>query len=169
VGGLGQIEVARAHIPATPTAPSAASFGTPITVWPEERFCPAGTPSSERTQCGADNQGAYPAVAPGGDIYVAWERNVDSNLGVSGDPYVYEHAARVPAGSNAVAIGGPAHPVVVSAGQPHGSLDHLGVKSLDGSVIAGYSRGIGNDFPRLAFDKAGQAVAFVWNDASNGD
>ena len=58
---------------------------------------------------------------------------------------------------------------VVSAGQPHGSLDHLGVKSLDGSVIAGYSRGIGNDFPRLAFDKAGQAVAFVWNDASNGD
>jgi hypothetical protein len=165
--GLGQIEVARAHIPATPTALSAASFGTPITVWPEEQFCPAGTPSSERTQCGADNQGAYPAVAPGGDIYVAWERNVDSNLGVSGDPYVYEHAARIPAGSNAVAIGGPAHPVVVSAGQPHGSPDHLGVKSLDGSVIAGYSRGIGQDFPRLAFDAAAHAVVFVWNDASN--
>src|SRR5450631_1368011 len=70
--GLGQIEVARAHIPATPTALSAASFGTPITVWPEEQFCPAGTPSSERTQCGADNQGACPAVAPGGDIYVAF-------------------------------------------------------------------------------------------------
>jgi hypothetical protein len=60
-------------------------------------------------------------VAPGGDVYVAWERNVDSNLGFSGDPYVYEHAARIPAGSSAVAIGGPAHPVVVSAGQPHGS------------------------------------------------
>jgi hypothetical protein len=76
-------------------------------------------------------------------------------------PYVYEHAARIPAGSNAVAIGGPAHPVVVSAGQPHGSPDHLGVKSLDGSVIAGYSRGIGQDFPRLAFDAAAHAVVFV--------
>jgi hypothetical protein len=165
--GNGQVEVARAHMPASPTALTAASFGTPITVWPEEQPCPAGTTSSEHTQCGAVNQGSYPAVAPGGDVYVAWERNIDTNLGISGDPYVYEHAARIPAGSSAVAIGGPAHPVVVSAGQPHGSPDHLGVKSLDGSVIAGYSRGIGQDFPRLAFDAAAHAVVFVWNDASS--
>jgi hypothetical protein len=165
--GLGQIEVARAHVPVSPTALSAASFGTPITVWPEEQGCAAGAPSSEHTQCGAANQGAYPTVAPGGDVYVAWERNIDTNLGSNGDPYVYEHAARIPAGSNAVAIGGPAHPVVVSAGQPHGSPDHLGVKSLDATSIVGYSRGIGNDFPRLAFDPVAHAVVFVWNDASN--
>jgi hypothetical protein len=165
--GNGQVEVARAHMPASPTALTAASFGTPITVWPEEQPCPAGTTSSEHTQCGAVNQGSYPAVAPGGDVYVAWERNIDSNLGGSGDPYVYEHAARIPAGSSAVAVGGPAHPVVVSAGQPHGSPDHLGVKSLDGTLIAGYSRGIGQDFPRLAFDAAAHAVVFVWNDASS--
>jgi hypothetical protein len=55
----------------------------------------------------------------------------------------------------------------VSFRWPHGSPDHLGVKSLDGTAIAGYSRGIGQDFPRLAFDVAAHAVVFVWNDASS--
>lgn len=165
--GLGQIEVARALVPASPTTLSAASFGAPITVWPEEPYCPSGTPSSEATKCGAVNQGAYPVAAPNGDVYVAWERNINTNLGQSGDPYVYEHAARIPAGSLVVATGGPANPVVVSAGQPNGSPDHRGVKSLDASVIAGYSRGLGNDFPRLAYDAKAHAVVFVWNDASS--
>ena len=45
------------------------------------------------------------------------------------------------------------HPVVITKGQaqrqPVG-----GVKSLDAAVIAGYNRGTGNDFPRIAWNRA---------------
>ncbi len=162
--GNGQIEVARAHLPTDPTALSAADFTHPAMVWPEEASCPIGVPSSEQLRCGAVNQGAYVAVAAGGGSYVAWERNVDSNLG-DGDPYVYEHAALVPAGANAAATGGPAAPVVLTTGQPNSTRDG-GVKSLDAVIIPGYNRGSGNDFPRLAVDNTRGRVVFAWNDAS---
>ncbi|MFI6071949.1 hypothetical protein ACIA5C_10210 [Actinoplanes sp. NPDC051343] len=74
------------------------------------------------------------------------ERNVDSNLS-NGDPYVYIHAAKVPAGAGAPSLGGTAAPVVVTAGQQNSSTAG-GAKSLDGTAISGYSRGPGNDFPR---------------------
>ena len=51
--------------PPTPPCSTSSDFHTTL-VWPEE-------PSAE-------NEGAYVAVAPGGDTYVAWERNVDTNL-----------------------------------------------------------------------------------------
>jgi hypothetical protein len=161
--GNGQIEVARAHVPAAPTALSAANFGRPIVVWPEEQLCASGVPSSEQTRCGAVNQGAYVAVA-GGDTYLAWERNLDSNF-ADGDPFIYEHAARIPAGAAQPSRGGTATPVVITAGQANGNAAG-GVKSMNGDVIPGYSRGTGNDFPRLAVDRAHGRVVFVWNDAS---
>jgi hypothetical protein len=141
-----------------------ASFGHPVVVWPEEPLCPDNVPSSERLRCGAVNQGAYVANGDDGSIYVAWERNVYSNPG-DGDQYVYEHTAVIPAGANVPSRGDESHPVVLTDGQLHSSSAG-GVKSLDTVPIPGYSRGLGNDFPRVAMDSSRHRVVFVWNDAS---
>jgi hypothetical protein len=162
--GLGQIEIVRATVPADPATLTAASFGGHAVVWTEEPNCADGVVSSPSRRCGALNQGAYVAVASGGDTYVGWERNVDSNI-FDGDPFVYIHAARVAHGGSAPATGGPARPVVVSAGQAHGNRAG-GTKSLDTTFIAGYSRGQGQDFPRVAIDARAGKVLFEWNDAS---
>ena len=118
-------------------------------MWPEE---PA-----------AENEGADAAVAPGGDTYVAWERNVDTNL--FGDPHIYEHIAWIPAGANAPLKGGRSNPVVITKGQIN-ATPVGGVRSLDATVIAGYNRGTGNDFPRIAWDRVrGRAIGAVGRQA----
>jgi len=160
--GLGQVEVVRATVPTSPASLTSASFGDPVVVWHEEPFCTNG---SEANQCGGINTGSYPVVAPGGDIYVAWERNIQSNLFFSGDPYVYIHAALLPADRAHVSIGSKKNPIVVTEGQVNSNPDG-GVKSLDGVPIAGYSRGLGQDFPRVAFDARLDRLIVVWNDAS---
>jgi hypothetical protein len=160
--GLGQIEVRRATVPSDPATLSKADFTPAVVVWNEEDYC---RNSSELTQCGAVNQGAYPALAPNGDVYVAWERNILSNIFFSEDPFVYIHAALVPAGATAPSVGGMDSPVVLTEGQVN-AHPNGGVKSLDSVFISGYSRGFGNDFPRVAFDPVGNEVVFVWNDAN---
>ena len=106
--GAGQIEMIRAHMPSQPQLLSHASFSAPIVIWPEQHH--------------QVNSGAYPAVTPNGDTYVAWERNIDNVQTASGDPFVHEQIARVPAGSNHVTIGGPANPRVVTLGQRNSNL-----------------------------------------------
>jgi len=148
--GTGQIELVRAHVPADPATLLKTDFSPPVVVWPEEGE--------------VVNQGAYPAVAPGGVAFVAWERNVDTNL-FFGNPYVYLHVARVQPTGTAPDIGGPNLPRVLTTGQANS--DGLGgVRSLDSVPIAGYSRGLGQDFPRLAVDAPLGKVVAVWNDAS---
>jgi hypothetical protein len=148
--GAGQVELVRARVPSNPSALSAGAWSAPIVVWPEE-------PDTQNT-------GAYVALAPGGDAYVSWERNVDSNL-FNGDPYVYIHAARIRPGDVSPVVGGPGLPRVISLGQRN-SNGAGGVKSLDAVVIAGYNRGLGQDFPRIAVNPTLNAVLVVWNDAS---
>ena len=41
-----------------------ASFSAPVVIWPEQQR--------------QVNSGSYPVVAPNGDTYVAWERNIDN-------------------------------------------------------------------------------------------
>lgn len=159
--GLGQIEVTRAHVPADPADLAQGVFAKPIVIWHEEPYCAI---PSEPNQCGAQNAGAYPAVAPGGDIYVAWERNLDTNLDYGADTSVYIHAALVPSGATHPSIGGESDPVVVSKNQVNGRPNG-GVKSLNNVFIPGYSRGA-NDFPRIAYNDVAGKVVFVWNDAS---
>jgi len=148
--GQGQIELVRAHVPTNPSALRRSDFTRPVTVWPEEPL--------------VTNQGSYVSVARGGDAYVTWERNIGSNL-FNGNPYVYIHAARVPSGASAPTVGSPRNPRVVTTGQRN-SGPGGGVKSLDGVAIAGYNRGLGQDFPRVAVDAAQGKVVVVWNDAS---
>ena len=50
-------------------------------------------------------------------------------------------------------------------GQRNSSLTG-GVRSLSAQFIAGYNRGTGNDFPRIAYDGATNQVLVEWNDAS---
>jgi hypothetical protein len=148
--GAGEIDLARAHVPADATQLKSSDFHTTL-VWPEEQA--------------AENEGAYPALARGGDAYMAWERNWISNLFGSGDPRVYEHIAFVPADANAPLVGGKNHPIVVTKGQVN-ATPVGGVKSLDSTLIAGYSRGIGNDFPRIAWNPTNGRVIVAWNDGS---
>jgi hypothetical protein len=148
--GTGQIEMVRAHVPSNPAALSSRAWSRAITVWPEER--------------NVLNEGAYVSVARNGDAYVAWERNAESNL-FNGDPYVYIHVARIPAGATTPVVGGPTRPKVVTLGQ-HNASRAGGVKSLDAVAISGYNRGPGQDFPRIAVDSPLGKVVIVWNDAS---
>lgn len=163
--GLGQIEVARAAVPTDAATLTAADFAPTAVVWPEEPYCANANGTTPADRCGAVNSGAYPAVAPNGDVYVAWERNIDTNLYSGIDPYIYEHVALVPAGIEAPTAGGPDAPVVFTLGQVHATVDG-GVRSMDNVAIAGFNRGTGNDFPRIAFDPVHDRVVFAWNDAS---
>jgi hypothetical protein len=148
--GTGQVELVRAHVPGDPRLLSSAAWSSPMTVWPEE-------PS-------VVNTGAYVSMASGGDAYVSWERNVESNQ-FNGNPYVFIHAARVRAGDVSPVVGGPIRPRVVTLGQRN-SNGVGGVKSLDLVAIAGYNRGFGQDFPRIAVNGPRKQVIVVWNDAS---
>ncbi len=153
--GTGQIEMVRAFVPDDPTALNASLFSAPILIQPDEQ--------------NVVNQGSYVALAPGGDAYIAWERNFGSNRG-NGDPFVYIRAAVVPQGATAPSVGGPDSPRVVTLEQVN-SNGIGGVKSLNTVPIPGYNRGPGNDFPRIAFRPSPDTslpdqVIVVWNDAS---
>jgi hypothetical protein len=148
--GNGQIEINRAHVPLAVDQLKKEDFGSPIVIWPEEQ--------------NVENEGAYVKVGRGGNTFVTWERNWFTNL-FNGNPFVYIHAARVRPGEDFPIVGGPLDPRVITLGQEN-SNGLGGVKSLDAVVIAGYNRGIGNDFPRLDYDYLRDRVIFAWNDAS---
>ena len=148
--GTGQIEVKRAHVGRNPFTLSSRSWSRPIVVAPD--LC---SPPVVQT-------GSEPEVAPDGDVYVVWERNLITNIQTGRDPYVYIKAARIPAGTRDVV-----QRATVTKGQTGATNDAGGVRSLDGVVIAGYNRGIGQDFPRVEFDPVSGGVLVEWNDASH--
>ena len=149
----------RAHVPAAPSTSVGGAFGRPVVVWPEEPFCPNVFSSSEQLRCGADNAGAYVAVATNGDTYVAWERKLSSEF-FNGDPHVYEHAAPIPAGATSAVRGGPRSPVVLTLGGRTATTRAVSSRSRARSPIPGYSRSFGNDFPRLAVDSRHQVESY---------
>jgi hypothetical protein len=148
--GLGQIEVVRAHVPENTAQLGPGAFGAPAVIWPEEQR--------------VVNTGAYVTLARGGDAYVAWERNIDSNE-FNGNPYIWENAAKLPAGANHPSVGGPTHRIVVTRGEINATPSG-GVRSMSLEAIAGYNRFLGNDFPRIAWDRAHDRVLVQWNDSN---
>ena len=91
------------NVPADPATLSSGDWSSPIVVSPE-------IGGDCRFSDFVVQQGSYPAVAPGGDIYVAWEKNIDSNLYGGPDPYVYIMAAHIPSGGSAPDTTGPRSP-----------------------------------------------------------
>ena len=108
---------------------------------------------------GCENEGAYPAVDDAtGDVYVAYEHNVSTNLSSGGpcstDP-VRNVVTRVPFAKLTLptASGGPTNSTAIN------------VTSMIGAFVPGYNRFPANDFPRIAVSDAFGTVSIVWNDA----
>ncbi len=128
---------------------------------PSQPVCSPGTSTTPRlTVTTGDlasfevNQGSYPALNPAtGDLYVAWNKNFLTNT-FNGDPFTHQMAARIPGNCLASTCGSPT-PVLIED-----------VKSLDLEDIRGYNRGVGQDFPRIAFNGVTNQVVFVWNEAN---
>lgn len=155
--GNGEIHVVRGHVPADVTQLSEGNFSDDIVVAPEEGVHP---------DCNITGfsdivflQGSYPTVTDSGDVVVAYERNWISNL-FNGFPYIYIKAASIPAGATH-----PTATVTVSKGEANATATG-GVRSMDATQIVGYTRFIGNDFPRIAFKASTDRVLVVWNAAS---
>jgi hypothetical protein len=150
----GEIDLTTATVPADPATLTSGDWSAPIVVAPEIGG-----------DCGFSDfvvqAGSYPTVAPGGDVYVAWEKNIDSNLFGTPDPYVYIMAAHIPAGGTA-----PDNTVVASLNQPGSVRLTGGFKSLDATQITGYTRFQGQDFPRIAYNPVLGQVDIEWNSAS---
>jgi hypothetical protein len=143
---FGEIDLAVCDISSTPAAPVC----LPGTAGSTYQVVDPGDASESRT-------GSYPAVNTAtGDVYVAYEKNYATNI-LNGDPFTHELLAMV---SASCLTGVPcAAPTPVTLGSP--------VKSLDSVVIAGYSRGPGNDFPRIAVNPTTSKVVVVWNEGNN--
>lgn len=108
-------------------------------------------------------EGAYPAFSNAGDLYVTWNQNWFTNFlqafffGTI-DPFTHQLATRVPASCLTFPTTSCVTPATVTVEQS--------VKSLDSVIIPGYNRGIGNDFPRIAFNNVTGQVVFVWNEGN---
>lgn len=106
-------------------------------------------------------QGSYPAFSNVGDLYVAWNQNFITNLFSfffgQVDPFTHELAARIP---------GRCLTPPPNCGSPTAVMIEPTVKSLDATQIAGYSRFLGQDFPRIAFNNTTNQVVIVWNEAN---
>jgi len=106
-----------------------------------------------------ENEGAYPAVDyRTGDVYVAFEHNVGTNLSSGGpcasDP-VRNIVNRIPFSHLTLpsASGGPSNSAAIN------------VVSMDSAFVPGYNRFPANDFPRIAVSRPFGTVSIVWNDA----
>ena len=75
---------------------------------------------------------------------------------------MYIKAARIPAGTRTVASR-----VTASRGQTGAVNTGGGVRSMDDAFIAGYNRGLGQDFPRVEFDAVFGRLLVEWNDSSH--
>ena len=170
----GQIELAVCDIgtPAATKGPAGGTAEAPVCTQPRpSRLTAPPYEVVEPPHPSCANEGAYPAVDEAtGDVYIAWEFNLDTNLGpaVGASPVcqsmpTQNKVARVPFScltlTNSSACGPPSTKATVS------------IISLDAALIPGYNRipspttSGANDFPRIAVSDAAGTVSIVWNDA----
>ena len=106
-------------------------------------------------------EGAYPAVdLATGDVYVAYEFNIGTNLTSFGP------CASLPMQNRVNLVPGPcasppsAFPLCSG---PFKEAD-VNITSMSGAFIPGYNRFPMNDFPRIAVSDPNGTVSIVWND-----
>ena len=104
-----------------------------------------------------EREGAYPAADPAtGDVYVAHEYNwATGHFGACESIPHEEEVAYVPSSCLTLPTASCSGPAATTS---------IPVISTDFTIIPGYSRGIGNDFPRIAVSKRYGTVSVVWND-----
>jgi hypothetical protein len=107
-----------------------------------------------------EREGAYPAAdLANGNLYVANEYNwgTDEFFPCDGIPHEAE-LAYVPYSCLTLPAASCSGPSTTTS---------IPIISTDVTIIPGYSRGIGNDFPRIAVSDAYKTVSVVWNDTRN--
>ena len=102
-------------------------------------------------------EGAYPAVDPAtGDVYVGHESNWATNTFSPCNTVPVQNVVHyVPASCLTLPTASCSGPAATAA---------VNIVSTDTTSIAGYNRGTGNDFPRLAVSDVNRTVSMVWND-----
>ena len=102
-------------------------------------------------------EGAYPAVDPAtGDVYVGHESNWFTNQFAPCNTVPVQNVVHyVPASCLTLPTASCSGPAATTA---------VNIVSTDTTLIAGYNRGTGNDFPRLAVSGVNGTVSMVWND-----
>src|SRR5919199_4753337 len=170
----GQIELAVCDIgrPDGKRGPGGGTPGAPVCTQPKPNR-PTAPPYQvvEPAHPSCANEGAYPAVDEAtGDVYVAWEFNLGTNLGpaIGASPVCQSIPTQ-----NKVALVpfSCLRPADSSACGPPSTKAAVPIVSLDAALIPGYNRipspktAGANDFPRIAVRNPAGTVSIVWNDA----
>src|SRR5918912_1313057 len=170
----GQIELAVCDIgkPDGTAGPAGGTAGAPVCTQPR-LSSPTAPPYEvvEPPHPSCANEGAYPAVDEAtGDVYVAWEINLDTNLGpaIGASPVCQSMPTQ-----NKVALVpfSCLRPADSSACGPPPTKAAVNIVSMDAALIPGYNRILSpttsgaNDFPRIAVSNPARTVSIVWNDA----
>ena len=163
---LGNHQGGRGPAGGTPGAP-VCEHGSPLV--PKGKNFRAGKPYltvGKQDPKGCESEGSYPAVDPAtGAVFTGYEYNwgtSDSGLGGSTTCY----GAKTPVSE--VLSKAPARCLTLTDVSPcagPSAVVRVPIVSMQGTLVPGYDRGGGNDFPRLAVSDRYHTVSMVWNDA----
>lgn len=105
---------------------------------------------------GCEREGAYPAVAANGDVYVAHEYNwATDEFGTCESIPHEDEVAYVPSSCLTLPTASCSTPAATTS---------IAITSMDLTFVSGYNRFPPNDFPRIAVSDASGTVSVVWND-----
>jgi hypothetical protein len=163
---LGNHQGGRGPAGGTPGAP-VCEHGSPLV--PKGKNFRAGKPYltvGKQDPKGCESEGSYPAVDPAtGDVFTGYEYNWgSSDAGLGGSTTCF--GAKTPVSE--VLTKAPARCLTLTDVSPcagPSATVRVPIVSMQGTLVPGYDRGGGNDFPRLAVSDRYHTASMVWNDA----
>jgi len=163
---LGNPRGGRGPAGGTPAAP-VCKHGSPLV--PKGHNFRAGKPYltvGKQDPRGCETEGSYPAVDPAtGDVFTDYEYNWGtSDPGLGGSAAC--EGAKTPVTD--VLTKAPARCLTLTDVSPcagPAATARVKIVSMQGTLVPGYDRGGGNDFPRPAVSDRYHTVSMVWNDA----